>query len=117
MALSSTSIAGSDFGAQYMYLKFLNELLESQSTRRSSNSLMAEAYRDMFYSEYYYANNFLEDYFSGIGYNGFLTNDEAVVYERTGIYASTNLNLINYMFGEYEQDSVLPAYSTVSYHV
>ena len=117
MSLSSYSIAGSDFGSEYMYLKFLNKLLESESTRRSDNSLIAEAYRNMFYSDYYYANNLLNDYLNANNIN-FLSNDDAVVYERTGIYNAANyLNLINYMFGEYEPDAVLPLNSTVSYHV
>ena len=114
MPLSSNSIVGSDFGSRYMYLKFLNSILENQNTRRSNNSLISEAYRDMFFSEYYYANNILERYFD----NNFLTNDDAVVYERTGIAnATSNLTLLNYMFNQYEPDSIIPENSTVSYHV
>lgn len=114
MPLSSNSIVGSDFGSRYMYLKFLNSILENQNTRRSNNSLISEAYRDMFFSEYYYANNILERYFD----NNFLTNDDAVIYERTGIAnATSNLSLLNYMFNQYEPDSIIPENSTVSYHV
>ena len=118
MPLSSNSIAGSDFGSRYMYLKFLNELLETQTTKRSNNSLISQAYRDMFYSEYYYANNILDNYLQGTNQAYLFRNDEAAVYD--GLYSigtTTNSSRLNNLLQYYELDSIIPENSTVSYHV
>ena len=69
-------------------------------------------------SQYYIANNILENYLQGTNQANLFYNDEAAVYDslfQTDLSARDSF--LNSFIQYYELDSIIPENSTVSYHV
>ena len=117
MSLTVKSIASSGLGSEYIFRRFLNDIYTTDSAKKSNSSLLADAYRKLFYSKYYTIDEVLEKYKEKINEKKETQKEqEKEVEEENSNSSKTSLEIANEASG-YEMDKKIPENSTVSYHV